>query len=98
MGDFSGLRFFGDTQYKTYLGGASSLLFLFFSFIVYVYYYAIFIQRDICTIVYNNISEIKPLPIIFNQTTILSLASSLNNSLVFRPDIFNISVNYIIFN
>jgi hypothetical protein len=95
LSDIHPIRFFGKTQYKTFLGGFISILFGLFSLLVFIYYCIIFKNRSDCRILYDNPKEYLPKSIHLTPETEMSIAISLNNTIINMPEAFNISIIYI---
>ena len=94
IGDIPGLRFFGNSQFKSSLGGICSFLIIIFSIYVYSYYVMALLNRDRANMIFQK-SPNKNKSIIFNETTNLGVAVYMNNSRVLRNDIFNITISFI---
>ena len=94
IGDIPGLRFFGNSQFKSSLGGICSFLIIIFSIYVYSYYVMALLNRDRANMIFQK-SPNKNKSIIFNETTNLGVAVYMNNSRVLRNDIFNITFSFI---
>ena len=94
IGDIPGLRFFGNSQFKSSLGGICSFLIIIFSIYVYSYYVMALLNRDRANMIFQK-SPNKNNSIIFNETTNLGVAVYMNNSRVLRNDIFNITISFI---